>query len=103
MSTETTAGVDRLANLIRTLDGNHDLGTGALAELLIEHGVVLYCIHPQLVRSAGRVPADMSGIYGYAATCPDCGNYWWSAGGRPEVKPARIAGIDPTVTAQEQV
>jgi len=29
--------VDELANLIRTLDGNHDLGAGAFAERLMPH------------------------------------------------------------------
>lgn len=31
--------VDVLANLIREVDGNHDLGAGALAEKLYDRGV----------------------------------------------------------------
>jgi hypothetical protein len=89
----TLAGVDKLAHLIRTLDGNHDLGTGVLAELLTEHGVVLYCMHPGLTRMRER--SSLDGGLGHAATCPKCGNYWYASDAPPEVLPQRIAGMDP--------
>jgi hypothetical protein len=33
--------VDRLAQIIRQVDGDHSLGAGALAEALVAHGVSL--------------------------------------------------------------
>lgn len=47
-----TSFVDRLAQIIRTADGNHDMGAGALADAIVDSGIIW-----EVEQSAQRIAA----------------------------------------------
>lgn len=80
----TNIDVDGLAQIIRQVDGNHDLGAGALAEAILDHLPA-----PQIIRTMKELEALDDDAFLMASD----GNIYYAIGAKGRLLPSDIPAV----------